>query len=292
MTTVDPRSTLNWRHARCGRQCKWEDILVKVFGDDWMKKAVTSEWPATLSKFIDGAYASLSRQPPERRFEKDRNSSIEDCKHLFIKEPRLVTWEPQQWSNFDGPRRLEVLGDSNLIINWVSGVWTVKFRPYERCVARVHAYLHSLVAKHEVRPRTDTADFCRHIYREFNHTADRLANKYQNTWHIEPHHEPPLFVRGFFDGSCKAPKAAYGWVVYGASELKEDVETNWTILATKSGVLPDGATITAAELEGALSLTSFLSVYYQSYNAALANISQHTCMDYAAVQTFVLADLV
>ena len=73
---------------------------------------------------------------------------------------------------------------------------------------------------------------------------------------------------------------------------ERDVDTNWTILATKSGVLPDGATITAPELEGVLSLTSFLSVYYRSYNAAFANISQHTCMDYAAVRTFVLADLV
>ena len=66
----------------------------------------------------------------------------------------------------------------------------------------------------------------------------------------------------------------------------------WSEVASKSGSLPDGATITAAELEGLSSLISFLHAYYQSYDKALSNICAYSPMNYQIIRSLVLADLV
>ena len=108
-----------------------------------------------------------------------------------------------------------------------------------------------------VRPRQDCADFCRHIFRELNGKADELANRHCNSWHLEAYSKPACCVRGFFDGSVKGDKAAFGWIVF-ASCVGDDEMSSWEPVACKSGCLPDGATITAAELEAALSLLLFL----------------------------------
>ena len=65
------------------------------------------------------------------------------------------------------------------------------------------------------------------------------------------------------------------------------------MIATKSAVLPEGATITAAELEAASNLISFIQAYLADYTTALANISNYDCsIDCNAVQVMTLADLV
>ena len=89
----------------------------------------------------------------------------------------------------------------------------------------------------------------------------------------------------------KGIKAAYGWIVLGCANGDDDMEL-WNAIAFKSGCLPDGATITAAELEGSLSLVSFLHAYYQSYDKALSNISTYSPMNYNIIRSLVLADLV
>ena len=62
-------------------------------------------------------------------------------------------------------------------------------------------------------------------------------------------------------------------------------------VATKSILLPEEATITAAELEAASSMVSFLTKYYQGYDQALEAIQQTTILDYRAVRVLKLADL-
>lgn len=68
--------------------------------------------------------------------------------------------------------------------------------------------------------------------------------------------------------------------------------TKWKAIASKSGCLPDVATITAAELEGSLSLASFLHGYFHSYAKALSNITTYLPMSYDIIQALVLAGLV
>ena len=86
-------------------------------------------------------------------------------------------------------------------------------------------------------------------------------------------------------------RAAFGWIVLESRSGDSDM-TSWQTVAHKSGCLPDGATITAAELEGSSSLVSFLHAYYQSYQKALDNISTYASMNYDIIQSLALADLV
>ena len=111
------------------------------------------------------------------------------------------------------------------------------------------------------------------------------------TWHLETFSNPASCVRGFFDGSVKGDKAAFGWIVLASCAGDEDMSL-WKPIAYKSGCLPDGATITAAELEAALSLVSFLHSYYQSYDKASHNICTYAPMNYDIIRSLALADLV
>ena len=160
-----------------------------------------------------------------------------------------------------------------MIVNWINGVWPTKFLPYSRRLSGLRCQLHELVQSADVHPRQDCADFCRHVFRELNGEADELAKRHGNTWHLETYSNPACCVRGFFDGSVKGDKAAFGWIVLASCAGDEDMSL-WRPIAYKSGCLPDGATITAAELAAALSLVTFFQSYYKSYEK-LPTISPH-----------------
>jgi len=295
MTTVDAQNELRWRHGRPGRQLLWESPLCKIFGSQWMQMAISGGWQDRKTQLVDAAYGLLSTRPLEQRFGKRSLGGVANRggppPAAFSKAARQVVWEPQNWSSHDGSRRLEVCGDSSLIVNWVNGIWPVRFLPYCRRVASVHLQLHKLVAQGAVRPRQDTADFCRHVFRELNGRADELANRHANTWYLDPYTTPATRIRAFFDGSVRANKAAFGWIVFTCPDGDQNME-QWRTVASKSGSLPDGATITAAELEGALSLVSFLHSYYDSYDRAFANICTYSSMPYNTIRSLLLADLV
>ena len=99
-------------------------------------------------------------------------------------------------------------------------------------------------------------------------------------------------IRGFFDGSRRAGKTAYGWVAFGAGSIKGDALEEWVPIARKSGVLPETAFITAAELEGLSSLVTFLKAHYDGYEAALNEVQRFTCMDSEAIRILTLAEMV
>jgi len=292
MTTVDPHNFTEWRHTRAGKQVLWEYALVKIFGDNWMRIAVSSQWSATKSKFVDGAYGILGLRSLEERYSDKPQRSKTGIDAGARKRPRELEFEPQIWTQDPETVRAEIVGDPLVITNWINGVWPSKFLPYQRCVARVQQDLHQMILRCRVQPRTQSADFCRHVFRELNQVADSLANRYRNEWHLEPFTHAARFLRGHFDGSRKGDKAAYGWVLYATDDLNEDSEDHWEVVASKSGILPEGASITAAELEGASSLVGFMRAYCCNYDAALANISSFGKMDYDTILKLSLADLV
>ena len=266
-----------------------------------MKLAIGVKWPATASKYVDGAYALLSIKPLETRFVKVKTTDFEAGPAQFVKQARDVTWEPQAWTA-DAKGRLEICGDSSVVINWLNGLWRVKFLPYERCVAKAHQHLHVLSSVFETKPRSDTSDFCRHIFRELNTMADRLANKYRNEWMLLPYTAPAKCIRVFFDGSRRKNKAAYGWVVCAFSPPTQanvpdeaaspDELSAWYPIASKSCLLPEGVSITSAELEAASNVISFLHAYYQGYAKAAEAIRTFPTMDYHTLHNLVLAEMV
>ena len=49
----DPTNTTKWRHRRPGRSPRWEDLLVKVFGDWWRTNGLDRRaWHSSRSFFV------------------------------------------------------------------------------------------------------------------------------------------------------------------------------------------------------------------------------------------------
>lgn len=295
MTVIDATNVSGWRHTRPGRQCLWERHFVKTFGEHWMRLAIKGQWKDRLSQLVHGAYDMLGMKTLEARYgcSRKKNTSAANPPR---KKQRFVQWEPQEWITGDAghrdPKRLELCGDSLVVVNWLNGVWPAKFTPYAKCIERIHLALHSLVHEHGVRPRLNTSDFCRHFYREHNERADQLAKQYCHSWSLMPYVSPANYIRACFDGSRTETKASFGWVVYAAQDLSADLPYKWTEVAAKSWLLPADASITAAELEGASDLIAFLQSYYEGYDTAAEMIAQHNGLGYNFINVLRIADLV
>ena len=77
----------------------------------------------------------------------------------------------------DSHRRLEVLGDSKVVINWMNGDWEVKGQEHEMHVRGIIDQFVRWYLGGIFRPRNDDgSSWCRHIYRESNKAADTHAN--------------------------------------------------------------------------------------------------------------------
>ena len=80
------------------------------------------------------------------------------------------------WSS-DTHRRLEVLGDNKVVINWMNGVWEVKGDEH---VVPVRGVVDQFVQWYldgtSFRPRIYETDWCRHIFSESNKGADTLMD--------------------------------------------------------------------------------------------------------------------
>ena len=94
--------------------------------------------------------------------------------------PRLVFREPVKWTADSDHRRLEILGDSKLVISWLNGQSKCLYRAYNARVQIMHKMVEELGEAHDFRPRLDSADRGRHVYGELNTDADALANQHRN----------------------------------------------------------------------------------------------------------------
>ena len=80
-------------------------------------------------------------------------------------------------------------------------------------------------------------------------------------------------------------------MVFTCDNVTDNSLEPWKRVAWKSQVLPEGATITAAELEAAASVIAFLQAYDHAYQKALVEITAKSHMDYSVIRTLTLADL-
>ena len=156
----------------------------------------------------------------------------------------------------------------------------------------MHCALAKVMDSCNVEPREATADFGRHIFRELNTDADALAGRHEDSAWLQNYARPAKFVRAFFDGSCKGTSTAYGWKVFATNDVASDSLGDWHPVATRCGVLPGHASVTAAELEGAASLVGFLEAYYQGHSVAERALRKKYYVDHTAIHVLQLADLV
>eukprot|EP00973_Karenia_brevis_P040018 5525708-Karenia_brevis.AAC.1 len=133
--------------------------------------------------------------------------------------------------------RLEIVGDSKLVINWINGLWRCKYHIYRGRLAILHKIIEELIVNYGFRPRCETAEWSRHVYRELNGEADALAGCHTFTYeHIDKDTSYRNF-RLFFDGSVTTSSSGGGWVLYGShghNATAVETENEWAKLAALS----------------------------------------------------------
>ena len=187
-------------------------------------------------------------------------------KHLQVREPpkkrgRIVQECPVAWRRCEHEQEtvpVEILGDSELVISWLNGLAAIKSPTHCGQVSGVVRALTGSWRAGHIIPRTATADWYRHVYREFNKEADELANKAMDQrtsseWWRRPMHLRPERLRGWFDGGRRNDDlVSCGWIVKASFDPFDSmVEPRWITMAWASVLLPAGTTITEAELTGA-----------------------------------------
>ena len=153
-----------WRHARSGKTYVWEDVFLHACGEKWKEAACSTDWKKDRGSFRDRAYGFLSMQSLEQRFGANRNLPSPRGE-TARKKPRTVSRLPVYWEPRLSVPRLEVMGDSTLVINWLNGVWKCNHQVYDERVRLLHSILERASNMYYLAARADDADVGRHIYR-------------------------------------------------------------------------------------------------------------------------------
>ena len=163
---------------------------------------------------------------------------------------------------------------------------------YEARVGIARGSLVSLQAAHEFLPRQSTANWVRHIYRELNGHADKLANKHSYSFWINQDLFKFPFYRLFFDGSVGKRGAGGGWALYGCTDINQDTLSDWHLVAELSFGMPATATITVCELEACLWGILFTEALQNSLEAALLNARTWQTMNTRGFPVLQLSQLI
>ena len=128
-----------------------------------------TEWLSLTKKFEHSWHVMLNLKPLE-------SSCACDVPVERSKRPRddRDPWHVARPS--DTHRRLEVLGNNKVVINWMSGAWEVKGEEHAILVRFVVDQFVRWFVGGTFRPRTDENDWCGHIFRGSNKAADTHAN--------------------------------------------------------------------------------------------------------------------
>ena len=205
-------------------------------------------WGNTLREFVESAYKRLGlKKAPEAR---EAGEAHERAGGLSGSKAREVAEVTVHWAaaTVADATRVEIVGDSLLVVNWLNAFWRTYLDRYRQVVAGVQDTLYKNLACGVLAPRNRTADILRHVYREHNTWADRLANLALDgvdvcsvvQWSVKP-----VRLRLAFDGAKrKCGRSASAWVLWGAGG-----DRRWTVVAEVAFCQDPPVTITEAELQ-------------------------------------------
>ena len=142
------------------------------------------------------------------------------------KPPRQLpdTTEDEIYSEVrDGSRRVELVGDSMLLVKWSNAEWPARRYQYQACTRYTQNFLWGLLFQHKVLPRQDHLPFFRHVFRERNQHSDKLSKEAVingSQLHVGVNlHDYFEFIFGAWDGAyMKDGSAGCGAILWGASQ--------------------------------------------------------------------------
>ena len=161
LSKEDYRNSTQWKRPLPGRPNYWERPFTRFLGDAWKPKPKAcntwTEWLYLTKEFERSWHVMLNLKPPE-------SSSVCDCPVERSERPRDDSdpWNVA-WPS-DTHRRLEVLGDNKVVVNWMNGAWEVKGEEHAVPVRGVVDQFVRRFLGDTFRPRTDENDWSRHIF--------------------------------------------------------------------------------------------------------------------------------
>ena len=194
---------------------------------------------------------------------------------LRRKDERNMTEREKQricdpaWKNH---KRIQILGDSNLIVNWMNGKWKINNQKFRKMIQRTQ----NMLEKTDLRPMADHIDMFQHVYREWNQEADRLthvAREHEVTWNSYAMGEGERVeaVRWFSDGgvrsACNASIKKKVWSVYViqvAERIEEDMhQMKWRTIIEVANILPNDATLIQDECTAAVGASRAIAAWLE-----------------------------
>jgi hypothetical protein len=222
-----------WRHHSSfnGRKTRWDRLLHEVFEESWQEKASCTDWTSTRSAFVSRALKLCGMDFP--KLSRSNRRKADAFEKTFIAKPARaldydatnVPWARVGCESGERIMSVEVLSDSELVVNWILGKAKMTDNHYRKRVSAIQNSVESMWQEGLILPRAPWMDLFRHIYREQNTLADAAAKtafeKRANFWEeflamekLRDGH--PKYVRIFTDGSHKDGLAAMGYVVLAA----------------------------------------------------------------------------
>ena len=123
LSKEDFRNSTQWKRPLPGRPTYQDRPFTRFLGDAWIPKLKAcntwTEWLTLTKEFEHAWHVMLNLKPPESSCACD--APVERSKRpRDDSDPWSVAWPS------DTHRRLEVLGDNKVVINWMNGAWEVK----------------------------------------------------------------------------------------------------------------------------------------------------------------------
>ena len=226
---------------------------------------------ALRKRFAEGTLKKEEEKVRKLPYRKDEKNGKEDeRKKGMVKErDQLRKWE-LGWGN---KTRIQILGDSNLVDNWMNGGRKINNQKFRAEVQRTQNFFDI----RDLRPMSDHMDLCQHIYREWNENADCLTHKAREegcSWNFFTVRESEKreAVRAFFDGGVSNPddrnvryKVGYGYLIQASEKIEEgEDKMRWRTIVEVAETLLEDATITQDETTAAAEAAKAICCLFQS----------------------------
>ena len=182
---------------------RWEDVLVASAGPNWFAEAARcpKAWLAKTDEFF--LFASGTKKIKALNIPMVVAPQASEDEQKEKPPPLFFPW---QVVHSHSEMRLEFVGDSLVIANWMNGCWPVNNDRYIDTVNECVNLLQTFTKRH-IAPRKRHTQWVRHVLRGYNEEADELATLGKNLLMIDCHLEVNWIdiasakcVRGFWDG--------------------------------------------------------------------------------------------
>lgn len=168
---IDPHNATGWRHAKCGHQSHWEQLLVDVHGSQWWDcpAANLSAWQSAKKDFVEQvchnwSLGGIRRQPGPTGPRCGATAAVPQWRS-----------EDLQWSEAGSSFEFRV--DNELVSSWLNGTAAGRKSSFVPRISGALDILQKLVQEEGWHLRSLQSDWVQWVPRERNCLADHLANK-------------------------------------------------------------------------------------------------------------------